>query len=77
VASPEPIQCQVCGVEGDPKVVAMLALHDRDYWAMHRIELKGGVIEVLTCPDCDVLTPDLILESYMHRIRKGLIPGYH
>ncbi len=70
-------QCGVCGGEADPEVVALMAIHQYDYWVVHRIELKGGVVQVLVCPNCTTLTQDLILESYKQRIRDGLVEGYH
>ncbi len=70
-------QCQVCGSEADPEVVAALAASLYEYWVVHHIERKGGVIQVLTCPNCNTLTQDLILASYQERIRHGLVPGFH
>lgn len=70
-------RCQVCGTEAEPEVVAAMALHHYDYWVMHRIERKGGIIQVLTCPACTTLTEELIFETYRERIREGLIPGFH
>lgn len=71
-------QCHVCGKEDDPEVIEALARefgHHR--WTVHRIERRGGIIQVLTCPECASLTQDLIVEAYMERIRHGLVPGYH
>ncbi len=54
----------------------MMAAHMHEYWIVHQIERRGGIIQVLTCPDCASLTQDLILESYQQRIRDGLVPGF-
>jgi len=71
-------QCHVCGVEGDLlEIEVRAAQFGEPRWTVHRIERKGGIIQVLTCDDCASLTQDLILQSYMERIRHGLVPGYH
>ncbi len=71
-------QCHVCGATGDPQVIeAMHREFGNDRWTVHRIERRGGIIQILTCPNCASLTQDLIVEAYMERIRHGLVPGYH
>jgi hypothetical protein len=69
-------QCQVCGLEASAELIALMTLHEDDYWYLHRIECKGGIVQVLTCPACNTLSHPLILESYKDRIRLGLIPGF-
>lgn len=69
--------CGVCGCEGDPEVIAQMAAFDHQYWVLHNIERKGGVIRIMTCPSCNTLTDDLIFETYRERIREGLVPGFH
>lgn len=69
--------CQVCGKEEAPEVVAALSAHGHEWWVVHRIELAGGVVNVMTCPECSGLTQDLIFQSYRERIRSGLVPGFH
>ena len=69
--------CQVCGTVADRAVIEEMARFGYEYWTVHRIELKGGVVQVLCCPACSTCTQDLILESYKERIREGLFPGYH
>lgn len=70
-------ECQVCGQEADPDVVAVMAVHDYQYWVLHHVERRGGVVRILTCPECNTLTEDLIFETYRERIRGGLVPGFH
>lgn len=70
-------ECQVCGHEAPPEIVSAMAAHEYLFWTVHRIEQKGGIVQVLSCPECALLTEDLILESYKERIRLGLIPGFH
>lgn len=71
-------QCHVCGKAEDPLAIEQKAIQfGGERWTVHRIERAGGVIQVLTCPDCASLTQDLILQSYIERIRHGLVPGYH
>lgn len=70
-------QCGVCGFEETPELVAQLAQFGFEHWVVHRMELKGGVIQVMTCPNCNSLTQDLILESYKQRLRDGIVRGYH
>lgn len=69
--------CQVCGIEEDAEVVHELSFLPEEAWTIHRIEQKGGFVQVLTCPACSDATLNLIFETYKDRIRKGLIGGYH
>lgn len=71
------IHCQVCGTEGDPQVIEAMSQNEWEFWTLHRIENKGGIVQVLACPNCNTATHSLILESYMERIRLGLVPGFH
>jgi len=71
------ILCQVCGIQEDAQVVHELSFIPEESWVIHRIEQKGGYVQVLTCPDCANATLNLIFETYKDRIRKGLILGYH
>lgn len=67
--------CQVCGKEADPEVIAHLPTDA--WWMVHQIHRVGGIVPVMTCPDCSSLTQDLIMQSYVERIRLGLVPGFH
>lgn len=71
------LQCQVCGVLESPEVIEAMVGHGFEYWTVHQIERKGGIIQVLTCPNCNTATQDLILQTYQERIRQGLILGFH
>lgn len=70
------LKCQICDHECDP-ITKFADAEEAPLWVTHMVDLVGGYVRVLTCPECALLPSPEILEGYQLRIREGRDQRYH
>lgn len=70
------LKCQICDHECDPQT-SFSASEEAQLWVTHTVDLVGGYVRVLTCPECSLMTSPELLEGYQLRIREGRDRRYH
>lgn len=71
----EPMQCQVCDRKDRRR--KELEEGEPNGWLFHQLDFGDLSLQVLTCPQCNILNIHQIFEGYKKRIYSGKDFRYH
>jgi Zn ribbon nucleic-acid-binding protein len=65
-------ECEVCGFKSEFHHEQAAAINEQTAdWCLHFLEVRGGTVRVMTCPQCAEKDQGAIFEGYQCRIRAG------